>query len=123
MALVLIGSLFTPQGREVQALYGGLPNAFFLAFFAGAVALIFVPPNFFATLLANEIGEVDKRLFLAALTLVSILGCLAMAAVLNIFFKSMGGFNVLNDWRNLAVILANSGLLVLVALVFGARHS
>jgi hypothetical protein len=121
MTLALVGSLFTTEGRKLHVVYG-FPNAMFFAFFAGAVALVFVPPNFFATVLANRLGADGPARFLIILVLGSVAGCLAMAITLNGFFRTLGGLVGLSDWRTYAAILANAALLGLVAFFFAARH-
>jgi hypothetical protein len=121
MTLALVGGLFTAEGRKVHVIYG-YPNAMFFAFFAGAAALLFVPPNLFATVLANRFGADGPERFLIILALGSVVGCLAMAIALNALFRTMGGLVGLSDWRTYAAILANAALLGIVAFVFATRH-
>ncbi|MFM7403003.1 MAG: hypothetical protein ACKO1N_02675 [Erythrobacter sp.] len=121
MAVALVGSLFTAEGRKVHVIYG-FPNAIFFAFFAGAAALLFVPPNLFATMLANRLGADGPARFFGIFFLGSVTGFFAMAVALNGLFRTMGGLVRLSDWRTYAAVLANAALLGLIAFFFGTRH-
>lgn len=122
MSLALFGGLLTAEGRKLHVIYG-LPNAMFLAFFAGVAAMMFVLPNVFATLLANRFGGPETGRFIAILVVGSIAGSIGMAVALNAMSKSIGAFAVLADWRTHAAILANAVLLAMVAIMFGTRHA
>jgi multisubunit Na+/H+ antiporter MnhF subunit len=118
MGAVLLASLATTEGRTVHPVYG-FPNAALHAFLAGAAALLVVPPNAAAALIANSYAGVNPLGFLALLAAASAIFCVLELALINRMVSPYGGPFSLSDWRTYAALAGNALLMIFAALIFG----
>lgn len=122
MGAALVASLATAEGRTIHPIYG-FPNAALYAFLAGSAALLLVPPNIAAALVANRFGGASTIGFLAILAVGAIAFCVAEIWLIGRVVGTHAIFEPWEDWRTYAVLITNVGLIVFAALIFGQRHA
>jgi hypothetical protein len=107
-------SFASKEGRVVHPVHG-FPQALLIAFFAAAVALLFVLPNTVGALVANRTAGWGLAAFAAIFSSVMIVVALAQFAALNSIFRTARPPFDFGDWRLYAVLAGDIVLMLAVA--------
>jgi hypothetical protein len=118
VTLIAIGGivfgLAIAEGRQIYTVYG-TPNGLFIGFFAGAAALLLVPPNLVGAVAANNYGSGSAVRFLALLAMGIIGGWLIEALLLNKVVGWQLDIKPFADLRIIGILAADIALLAGVA--------